>query len=156
MYGAENGRKTVLDLLLNPEDGYAALSKQSIVDETYSFCFAGTHTTSFTISLATYYLLRSPDKLAKLREELKTVEDKRNPEGLLEYRDVYKLPYLVSTPFSHQLPKLASLWRVIMLTLLCPDRHHQRVSPPLIPRSRHPPTCCPSFRPNVGWLLLAS
>ncbi|KAL8780684.1 MAG: hypothetical protein Q9194_000787 [Teloschistes cf. exilis] len=96
VYGAENGRKTVLDLLLNPEDGYAALSKQSIVDETYSFCFAGTHTTSFTISLATYYLLRSPDKLAKLREELKTVEDKRNPEGLLEYRDVYKLPYLTA------------------------------------------------------------
>ncbi|KAL9586166.1 MAG: hypothetical protein Q9212_001087 [Teloschistes hypoglaucus] len=96
VYGAEGGRKTVLDLLLNPEDGYAALSKQSIVDETYSFCFAGTHTTSFTISLATYYLLRSPDKLAKLREELKTVEDKRNPEGLLEYRDVYKLPYLTA------------------------------------------------------------
>ncbi len=91
---AEDGRKTILDLLLQPEDGYPALSKESIVDETYSFCFAGTHTTSFTISLATYYLLRNPLKLEKLLEELQTV--KKNPKGLLEYRDVYKLPYLVS------------------------------------------------------------
>ena len=91
---AQDGRKTILDLLLQPEDGYSALSKESVVDETYSFCFAGTHTTSFTISLATYYLLRNPIKLEKLLKELQTV--KKNPKGLLEYRDVYKLPYLVS------------------------------------------------------------
>ncbi|KAL8867965.1 MAG: hypothetical protein Q9174_005310, partial [Haloplaca sp. 1 TL-2023] len=96
VYGAENGRKTILDLLLQPEEGFPPLSKASVVDETYSFCFAGTHTTSFTISLATFYLLRHPEKLAKLRQELKTVEDKRNSEGLLEYRDVYKLPYLTA------------------------------------------------------------
>ncbi|KAL8964925.1 MAG: hypothetical protein Q9183_004138 [Haloplaca sp. 2 TL-2023] len=96
VYGAENGRKTILDLLLQPEEGFPPLSKASVVDETYSFCFAGTHTTSFTISLATFYLLRHPEKLVKLREELKTVEDKRNSEGLLEFRDVNKLPYLTA------------------------------------------------------------
>lgn len=101
IYHAGDGRKTILDLLLHPEDGGNALSKESVVDETYSFCFAGTHTTSFTISLATYYLLRNPAKLGKLLEELKGV--KRNPEGLLEYRDVCNLPYLVSDKFSTSL-----------------------------------------------------
>lgn len=91
---ASDGRKTILDLLLQPEDGEAPLSKQSIVDETYSFCFAGTHTTSHTISMATYYLLSNPSKLEKLLAELKTAT--RNTEGLLEYRDVNRLPYLVS------------------------------------------------------------
>lgn len=81
-------------MLLKPDDGYPPLSQQTVVDETYSFCFAGTHTTSFTISLATYYLLSNPSKLEKLRAELKTV--KRNHDGLLEYRSVNKLPYLVS------------------------------------------------------------
>ena len=57
------------------------------------FCFAGTHSTSFTLSLATYHLLRNPLKLEKLLEELQTV--KENPKGLLEYRDVHELPYLV-------------------------------------------------------------
>jgi cytochrome P450 len=93
---AEDGRKTILDLLLQPEDGSAPLSKDSVVDETYSFCFAGTHTTSLTISMATYYLLRHSDKFDKLQEELSTV--KRTNEGLMEYRDVCNLPYLVRSP----------------------------------------------------------
>ncbi|KAI9368160.1 cytochrome P450 [Aspergillus egyptiacus] len=91
---AEDGRKTILDLLLQPEGGSTPLSKASVVDETYSFCFAGTHTTSLTISMATYYLLKNTPKLQKLREELKKV--KRNSKGLLEYRDVSRLPYLTA------------------------------------------------------------
>jgi hypothetical protein len=47
--------------------------------------------------MATYYLLRHPVKLEKLQEELKSV--KKNREGLMEYRDVCKLPYLVGFPF---------------------------------------------------------
>jgi cytochrome P450 len=90
---ASVGRKTILDLLLQPDDGYAPLSKESLVDEVNSFCFAGTHTTSFSLTLATYYLLKNPSKLEKLKEELKTV--KRNSEGLLEYCDINYLPYLV-------------------------------------------------------------
>ncbi|KAK0609741.1 cytochrome P450 [Bombardia bombarda] len=70
---ADDVRKTVIDLLLlRPEDGSMALSQQSILDETYSFCFAGTHTTSHTMSSGTYYLLRDPTKLEELVEELKT------------------------------------------------------------------------------------
>lgn len=91
---AEDGRKTILDLLLQPEDGSTPLRKASVVDETYSFCFAGTHTTSLTISMATYYLLKNPEKLEQLSEELKGV--KENSQGMLEYRDICRLPYLTA------------------------------------------------------------
>ncbi|RYP76854.1 hypothetical protein DL769_003540 [Monosporascus sp. CRB-8-3] len=94
IYSGSDGRQTIIDLLLKPEAGYAPLSKESLVDEVNSFCFAGTHTTSFSLTLATYYLLKNPPKLEKLLRELETV--KRNSEGLLEYRDVSNLPYLTA------------------------------------------------------------
>ena len=93
---AEDGRKTVIDLLLRPEDDGPALTHHSIEDETYSFAFAGTHTTSHTMSMGTYYLLRNPSKVEKLKIELQSVP--RNENGLLEYRQVRDLPYLVSVP----------------------------------------------------------
>ncbi len=68
------------------------------MDEAYAFCFAGTHTTSISLSLGTYYLLRDPHRLQKLLDELRYVP--RNSEGLMEYRDVYNLPYLASIHFS--------------------------------------------------------
>ncbi|KAI0145605.1 cytochrome P450 [Xylariaceae sp. FL1272] len=110
---AEDGRSTVIDLLLQPEDDGPPLTHQAVEDETYSFAFAGTHTTSHTMSMGTYYLLRNPDKLKKLKEELKLVP--RNEEGLLEYRQVRDLPYLkaviteslrLSTPVPGITPRL--------------------------------------------------
>lgn len=103
---AEDGRNTVIDLLLWPEDNGPPLTHQAVEDEMYSFAFAGTHTTSHTMSMGTYYLLRHPNKLAKLREELNSVP--RNEIGLLEYKDVRDLPYLVSNwrLKNDQLPRL--------------------------------------------------
>lgn len=57
-------------------------------------CFAGTDTTSFALSLGTYHLLSNLSKLKILREELDAVPV--NANGMLEYRDVRNLPYLVS------------------------------------------------------------
>jgi cytochrome P450 len=94
IYSANGGRKTIMDLLMKPEKGYSPLSKESLVDEVNSFCFAGTHTTSFSLTLATFYLLKNPSKLEKMLKELESVP--RNANGLLEYRDVCNLPYLVS------------------------------------------------------------
>lgn len=110
---AQDGRKTVIDLLLRPEDGGAPLAAQAIEDETYSFAFAGTHTTSHTMSMGTYYLLSNPSKLQKLREELRTVP--KNGDGLYEYKAVRQLPYLnacikealrMSSPVPGILPRL--------------------------------------------------
>lgn len=143
---ASDGRKTILDLLLQPE-GEAPLSKQSIVDETYSFFFAGTHTTSFTISMATYYLLSNPSKLKKLLAELKTVT--RNTEGLLEYRDVHRLPYLVS----FFLRSLLSKENTSLIDLLpFSERNHQGISSAFLTRSWGPSTDCPRWGSHLGWL----
>ena len=100
---AEDGRQTLFDLLLRPSGAedpsdLPPLSPQTLVDEAYAFCLAGTHTTSISLSLGTYYLLRDPLPRQKLVDELKDVP--RNDEGLMEYRDVYNLPYLVSSPFA--------------------------------------------------------
>ncbi|KAF7922011.1 uncharacterized protein EAE98_008222 [Botrytis deweyae] len=110
---AEDGRKTVIDLLLRPEDGGRPLTHQAVEDETYSFAFAGTHTTSHTMSMGTYYLLSQPAKLQKLRDELKPIP--KNDQGLYEYKTVRSLPYLnacikeslrMSSPVPGILPRL--------------------------------------------------
>ncbi|KAI0007136.1 cytochrome P450 [Xylariaceae sp. FL0662B] len=96
VYVTELGRPTIFDLLLNPnlEKGHKPLNKEILVDEAFALCFAGTDTTSYGLSLATFYLLKNPDKLRALRQELETLQT--NPAGLFEYRDVLKLPYLTA------------------------------------------------------------
>lgn len=72
------------------------LNREALVDEAFVLCFAGTDTTGIGLSLGTYYLLKNPEKLNKMLDELKTV--KTNAEGLFEYRELCNLPYLVSNP----------------------------------------------------------
>ena len=98
---AKDGRKILFDLLLRPSESedpsdLPPLTSQVLIDEANAFCLAGTLTTSVSLSLGTYFLLRDPLRRQKLLDELKDVP--RNVEGLMEYRDVSKLPYLVSHP----------------------------------------------------------
>ncbi|KAI0206672.1 cytochrome P450 [Astrocystis sublimbata] len=111
---ADDGRNTVIDLLLRPDEGETPLTHQAIEDETYSFAFAGTHTTSYTMSVGTYYLLRQPEKLERLKQELAPLP--RNESGLLEYKQVRDLPYLkaiikeslrLSSPVPGTIPRIA-------------------------------------------------
>jgi hypothetical protein len=44
--------------------------------------------------MGSYYLMSNPSKLEKMREELDTVPT--NADGILEYKDIRNLPYLVS------------------------------------------------------------
>lgn len=74
---------------------YHQLSKEALIDEAFALCFAGTDTTSYALSFATYYLLRNPDKLRRMLDELKGAP--RNADGLYEYRNICNLPYLVSS-----------------------------------------------------------
>ncbi|RYO88783.1 hypothetical protein DL763_005863 [Monosporascus cannonballus] len=96
IHAAEGGRNTYFDLLLreNKARGYRAFSEVVLVDEALAMCFAGTDTTTFALSLGTFYLLKNPTKLRTLREELDGVTP--NGDGLLEYRDVRSLPYLTA------------------------------------------------------------
>ncbi|RYP24333.1 hypothetical protein DL765_000597 [Monosporascus sp. GIB2] len=96
IHAAEDGRNTYFDLLLreNKARGYRAFSEVVLIDEALAMCFAGTDTTTFALSLGTFYLLRNPTKLRTLREELDSVTP--NGDGLLEYRDLRSLPYLTA------------------------------------------------------------
>lgn len=44
--------------------------------------------------MGSYYLMSNPSKLEKMRDELSTVPT--NEDGLLQYKDIRNLPYLVS------------------------------------------------------------
>lgn len=92
---ASDGRPTYFDLLLRSNAKIPnGLNREALVDEAFVLCFAGTDTTGIGLSLGTYYLLKNPEKLNKMLDELKTV--KTNAEGLFEYRELCNLPYLVS------------------------------------------------------------
>ncbi|KAI8168113.1 Cytochrome P450 monooxygenase BOT1 [Colletotrichum sp. SAR 10_70] len=90
---ASDGRPTYFDLLLRSNAKMPnGLNREALVDEAFVLCFAGTDTTGIGLSLGTYYLLKNPEKLNKMLDELKTV--KTNAEGLFEYRELCNLPYL--------------------------------------------------------------
>lgn len=55
---------------------------------------AGMETTGNALSFVTYHLLKNPDILRKLREELDTVG--QDLTEILEYKQLRELPYLVS------------------------------------------------------------
>ncbi|KAI1348886.1 cytochrome P450 [Xylaria sp. FL0043] len=111
IYTAEDGRATIFDLFLqpNPDKGQLELSKDVLIDEAFAFCFAGpfspllpsdpvrkgTDTTSYALSMGSYYLMSNPSKLEKMRAELATVPT--NEDGLLRYKDIRNLPYLSAT-----------------------------------------------------------
>ncbi|KAJ0337554.1 hypothetical protein COL922a_006655 [Colletotrichum nupharicola] len=90
---ASDGRPTYFDLLLRSNAKMPnGLNREALVDEAFVLCFAGTDTTGIGLSLGTYYLLKNPEKLNKMLDELKTV--KTNAERLFEYRELCNLPYL--------------------------------------------------------------
>ncbi|KAI0538389.1 cytochrome P450 [Xylaria digitata] len=97
IYTAEDGRATIFDLFLrpNPDKGQLELSRDVLIDETFAFCFAGTDTTSYALSMGAYYLMSNPSKLEKMRDELSTVPT--NEDGILQYKDIRNLPYLSAT-----------------------------------------------------------
>ena len=76
------------------------LSKEALLDESISFLFAGTDTSSDALSVGTLYILSDPHVYAKLKQELlqawPVLEDRPRYEAL------ESLPYLVrrSVPYA--------------------------------------------------------
>jgi cytochrome P450 len=93
---AEDGSKTIFDLLLEPNSakGGNELEMHELIDEAFMFILGGTDPIGFTLAAATYYILTSPDVLMKLMTELQ--EAKSSIEGEYDWKHVQKLPYLVS------------------------------------------------------------
>ncbi|RAK94263.1 cytochrome P450 [Aspergillus costaricaensis CBS 115574] len=108
-----NARMTVFSSLLQAEKDSPSRSMDGLVNEAYFFCFAGTESTSYALSCATYYLLTHPNSAKKLREELEC--QPVNADGIIEYQYLRNLPYLtavikeslrLSSPAPTRLPRI--------------------------------------------------
>ena len=86
VYTDSHGRTVTFDLLLedNLEEGHQGLNLEQLIDEALIFITAGTDTTSFGLSAATFYILHTPSVLQKLQEELQSVP--RGQGGRFERR----------------------------------------------------------------------
>lgn len=70
-----------------------SLTAESIMAETVLFLIAGSETTSNSIGFSLINLLRNPDKLKKLYEELDSVELEQG-QAVFHHEQLKHLPYL--------------------------------------------------------------
>lgn len=83
---------TIIGAILDSELSAKEKSNDRIVHEAFALTGAGTETTSWALTVMTYFLLQNPDMLSRLTEELtKAVDDPRN---LPPWTQLEKLPYL--------------------------------------------------------------
>ena len=127
VYTDSHGRTVMFDLLLedNLKKGHHRLKLEELIDEALIFLTAGTDTTSYGLSAATFYVLNTPAVLQKLQEELYSVP--RGEGGRIEWRSVQNLPYMVCHQFKFP-PQGADL--------RFQDRYLKRVAPARNPRYR--------------------
>ncbi|EIN10223.1 cytochrome P450 oxidoreductase OrdA-like protein [Punctularia strigosozonata HHB-11173 SS5] len=86
--------KDVLNTMLNGRDPKTGegLSDENIRYNVITFLIAGHETTSGMLGFTTYYLLKNPHALEKLREEI----DSLLGDQPIQYSDISKMPYLVA------------------------------------------------------------
>ncbi|KAF9101684.1 hypothetical protein BGX29_005355 [Mortierella sp. GBA35] len=70
------------------------LTDKAVETEACVFLIAGSETSSTAMTFTTMYLVRNPDKLAKLREELDLATASNTPGALPTFDQVRNLPYL--------------------------------------------------------------
>ncbi|CAL1708234.1 unnamed protein product [Somion occarium] len=87
-------KKDLLHVMLEGKDPQTGkgLSIESIRNNLLTFLIAGHETTSGMLTFAIYYLLKNPDTMQKLREEIDTMIGDRP----MTVDDVHKLPYLIA------------------------------------------------------------
>lgn len=94
------GHRTIFHELINSEI-LPPQEKQTIrvIQEAGAMVGAGGESTSQVLTALTYALIANPDKLRKLREELRTVMPHSNFDAP-SLKQLEKLPYLVRMPVS--------------------------------------------------------
>ena len=84
----------MFDIALNPDarKSRPELTVDQLSADTLLLLLAGTDTTSLTLAMATYRLLRDPNILRKLQAELREAMPRKDMQ--LEYAELEKLPFL--------------------------------------------------------------
>jgi len=84
--------KTVFDEILDSNLTDFEKRPERLMEESQNIAIAGTETTAWTLSVLTFHLLSNPDKLAKLKAELR--EAIPDPSAPLSIKEMEQLPYL--------------------------------------------------------------
>ncbi|OJJ05850.1 hypothetical protein ASPVEDRAFT_137854 [Aspergillus versicolor CBS 583.65] len=94
-YTTPDGITTIFDAMLTPseERGYKARTPKELIDEAALFILAGSDTSGYSLTTATYYLLTHPTILATLRKELDAVQSHIRE---CRWEEIRKLPYLLA------------------------------------------------------------
>ncbi|KAL4885918.1 cytochrome P450 [Aspergillus karnatakaensis] len=109
-----NGGRTIYAKLLDPSLPVKERSKRRLEEESLIVLGAGTETTSWTLTIAAYYLARNPEILRQLRTELKQVLPTAKSTCTLQ--ELEQLRYLtavinealrVATPIMTRMPRVA-------------------------------------------------
>lgn len=77
----------------DPKKGYEVPTLEQLVEDAFLFLLAGSDTTAYTLSVATFHILEHKDVLARLRSELQ--QALRGDHGTFIWKDLANLPYLV-------------------------------------------------------------
>ena len=97
------------------KNNHASPSNISLYEESQALFFGGADTVGNTLMNATFYLARNPEKLAKLKDELRDAwPDMRQPPP--KVRELEKLPYLnavIKESLRVSIGVVAGLWRVV-------------------------------------------
>ncbi|GES60363.1 cytochrome P450 [Aspergillus terreus] len=91
----EEGITTVFDAMLQPseENDHRSRTLTELIDEAALLIIAGSDTSAYTLTCATYYLLTTPLALAALREELDSAKSSIQE---CNWGEIRKLPYLMA------------------------------------------------------------
>lgn len=85
-------RQTAFDALLDSDLPEHEKSEDRLTGEAQVFLIAGTDTTSWTLTVATYYLFQQPDLITQVTEELRAVAN--DPRDLPSWSALEQLPLL--------------------------------------------------------------
>ena len=98
MIRTEKRRKeTIFAQILSSDLPEHELSDERLIDEGVLIATAGSETTAWAITITTYHVMRNPNVLAKVREELSTVGGPvREGEAVADWTSLEKLPYLTA------------------------------------------------------------
>src|SRR5262249_21752761 len=154
------GRSDILSLLLSARDEAGApMSDLELRDEMFTLLMAGHETTATSLAWVFYQVLRHPDVLARLRDELRAVlgDGPMEPEhvGRLEYLDaVLKetqrlTPVIGMTGRLLRAPARINGWQLPAGVVVCPALYLVHRRPGLLPPpGRVPPGRLFRVRPD--------
>lgn len=92
----EPGRPDIVSGILARVDRPGGITRNELYADSQILMMAGSETGATLLAVAVYYLLRNPDRLARLQEEVRGGLSGAGEDGAVSYASVARLPYLLA------------------------------------------------------------